>query len=169
MLSKVCAVDLRSGILCPKCEEKLRLGEVSKLDIEVAKTLMEMEPRYTAVQNLYLHKCVEAGDVLAILVNRGDVSKILGYGGKILKEISEKTGWRKIRVIAYNEHLRRFVEDLLAPAHVLTINTIWIPDGSKETKAIIPRSDMKKLPANPTVLKELAKNIQGISLRIEFE
>lgn len=169
MLSKVCAIDLKSGILCPKCEERVRAGEISKLDLQIAKTLLDLEGRYPALQQVYFHKSAEAGDLLAILVNKNDVSRILSYGGKLFKEISEKTGHRKIRVLAQNEEKRRFLEDLFAPAQILALNKIWLPDGSQETKVVIPKKDMKKLPATVEDLKEIAQSIGDMPLRVEFE
>jgi transcription antitermination factor NusA-like protein len=169
MLTKICAVDLKSGILCPKCEEKVRSGEVSQLDLKVAKVLLDLENKYPALQTVYFHKAIESGDNLVILVDRGDVSKILSYGGRILREISEKTGKRRVRILAYNDEPRRFLEYLFAPASILTINKIWLPDGSEETKVVIPRKDMRKLPGDIQVLKEFAKSIMGMTLRVEFE
>lgn len=169
MLSKICSIDLKSGILCPKCEERVNSGEISKLDLEIAKTLTDLENRYAALQTLYFHKSVVAGDTLAILVNKQDVSRVLSYGGKILKEISEKTGRRKIRIIGFNEENKRFLEDLFTPAQILAINKIWLPDGSTETKVVIPRRDERRLPANPETLKDLARSIKDMTLRIELE
>lgn len=169
MYTKICSVDLKSGILCPKCEGKVRSGEFSELDLRIAKTLLNLENKYPALQTVYFHKSVESGNTLVILVNKGDVPRILGYGGKILKEISEKTQKRKIRILPYNEEPRRFLEELFAPASVLTINTIWLPDGSTETKVIVLKRDARKLPTSIGVLKELAKSIQNITLRVEFE
>jgi len=169
MLTKICAVDLKSGILCPKCEEKVRSGEVSQLDLKVAKILLELENKYPALQTVYFHKAIESGDNLVILVDKSDVSKILSYGGKILREISEKTGKRRIRILAYNDEPRRFLEYLFAPASILTINKIWLPDGSEETKVVIPKKDIRKLPSDINVLMEFAKNIMGMTLRVEFE
>ncbi len=169
MLTKICGVDLKSGILCPKCEEKVRSGEVSELDLKVAKVLLDLESKYPALQSVYFHKAIESGNTLVILVNKEDVSRILSYGGKIIREISEKTGARKVRILPYTEDVRRFLEELFAPASILTINTIWLPDGSTETKVVIPRKDVRKLPANIQVLKEFAKNIMGMTLRVEFE
>ncbi len=169
MLTKICSVDLKSGILCQRCEKKVKSGEFSKLDLEVARILLKMEEKYPALQKVYFHKAIESGNTLVILVNKGDVQKILSYGGKILKEISEKTGKRKIRILASNAEPRRFLEDLFAPASILTINKIWLPDGSTETKVVIPKKDERKLPINIEALKEIAKSIQSITLRVEFE
>lgn len=168
-MTKVCSIDLKSGILCQRCEEKVRSGEITKLDLEVAKVLLDLESRYPTLQTVYMHRAIAAGDVLAILVNKGDVPRILGYGGKLLKEISEKTGKRRIKIAAHNEETRRFLEDLFAPASILTVNTVWIPDGSTETKVVIPKRDGNKLPAKVEDLKDLAKRIHNVTLRIEFE
>lgn len=169
MLTKICSVDLKSGILCPKCEEKVKSGDVSELDLKVARFLLNLENKYHALQSVYLHKAIESDDTLVLLVNRGDVQKILSYGGKIPRELSEKIGKRKIRVLAYNEEPRRFLEELFAPASILTINTIWLPDGSTETKVVVTKKDARKLPVKTEVLKELAKKVMGITLRVEFE
>ena len=131
--------------------------------------VLKMEEKYPALQKVYFHKAVESGNTLVILVNKGDVQKILSYGGKILKEISEKTSKKKIRILASNAEPRRFLEDLCAPASILTINKIWLPDGSTETKVVIPKKDERKLPINIEALKEIAKSIQSITLRVEFE
>lgn len=167
--SKICTVDLKSGILCPKCEKRVKSGEISKLDLEVARTLLNMEGKYPALQKVFFHKAIESGNTLVILVSKGDVQKILSYGGRILKEIAERTKKKKIRILASNEETRRFLEDLFAPASILTINKIWLPDGSTETKVVIPKKDEKKIPINIDALKELAKSIRNITLRIEFE
>ena len=169
MLTKICKSDLKSGILCPRCEKRVKNGEISKLDLEVARILQKMEGKYPFLQKIFFHKAIGSGNTLVILVNKGDVKKILSYGGKILKEISEKTHRKKIKILATNEELRQFLEDLFAPASILTINKIWLPDGSTETKAVIPKKDEKKIPINTDALKELAKSIRNITLRIEIE
>jgi len=169
VFTKICAVDLKSGILCPRCEEKVKSGEVSELDLKVAETLLEMEDSYPALQKIHFHKSIESGNSLIILIDKRDVPSLQNYGGKILREIAEKTRKRKVRIMGYNEGTRNFLENLFAPASVLAINTLWLPDGSTETKAILPRRDVRRLPANVEVLKELAKNIQNITLRVEFE
>lgn len=169
MLSKICNVDLKSGILCSKCEEKVKSGEISESDLKVAKVLLGMESKYPVLQDVYFHGSVEVGNSLIILVRKEDVNRILGYGGKFLKELSEKTGKKRVRILPYNEEPRRFLEELFAPATVLAINTLWLPDGSIETKVVIPKRDARRLPTSVEVLKDLAKRIMDITLRVEVE
>ncbi|RLI24932.1 MAG: hypothetical protein DRO52_04795 [Candidatus Hecatellales archaeon] len=169
MHTKICTVDLKSGILCPKCEEKVRRGEVTQLDLKVAKVLLSLESKYSALQNAYFYKAVESGDTLVILVDKKDVPRILSHGGKLLKEISERTGKRRVRILAYNADKRRLLEELFAPASILTVNTLWLPDGSTETKVVLSSRDARKLPLSISTVKDLAKNLMNINLRVEFE
>ncbi|RLI34764.1 hypothetical protein DRO53_02865 [Candidatus Bathyarchaeota archaeon] len=169
MRSKICTVDLKSGILCPKCEEKVRMGEVSQLDLEVAKALLSLESKYPALQDVYFHKAVEAGDLLVVLVGRNDLPKVLSYGGRLGRELSEKLGKRKVKFIAYDSDKRRLLEELFSPAAILTVNTLWLPDGSTETKVVISRRDARRIPISIKTIKDLAKSLMNISLRVEFE
>jgi transcription antitermination factor NusA-like protein len=169
MRTKICTIDLKSGILCPKCEEKVRRGEVSQLDIEVARVLLGLEQKYSALQDTYFHGAIRVEDTLVILVGKKDVSRLLSYGGKFLREVSNKLGKPKIRILAYNSDKKGFLEELFAPVPIVTINTLWLPDGSTETKVVIPKRDARRLPASINALKNIAKNIMNISLRVEFE
>lgn len=159
---------VKSGVLCPKCEEKVVKGQVSKLDLDIIKLLCEVEKDYPSIQDVTFKKAVEAENFLAILVNKADMAKILGQGGKIIKEISDRTN-KRVRILTYGGDERQFLEDLLSPFSILTINTIWLPDDSTETKAILYGRKPKRVPVHFDILKKMAKEIRGMTLRIEFE
>lgn len=135
-------------------------------DLKIARLLLSLEEEYPPLQNVYFHKAVEADDVIALLVGRGDVARMLSYGGKIAKILGQKTG-KKIRVLEHNSDERKFLEDLFAPLNIITINKIWLPDGTTETRMILKKG-RKKPPINMKATKEIAKRIHGITLRIEF-
>jgi len=165
--AELCQFCLKSGILCSKCQEKVRKGEISETDLKIARLLLSLEEKYPPLQDVYFHKAVEADGILAILVERGDVAKMLSYGGKITKILSQKTG-KKIRVLEYNSDERKFLEDLFAPLNIITINKIWLPDGTTETRVILKKKGRGKPRINIDAIKEIAKKIQGMTLRVEF-
>ena len=154
-------------MLCPSCEAKVKSGEVTDLDIKVANILLNLEPKYPVLEDLYFHKAVEVDDVVVLLVNPQDVSKLLGYGGKIIRAVGEELG-KKVRVLAHGVDERTFLEDLFAPATIVAINKIWLPDGTTETRVILSNKS-RKLPLNIESLKKIAKEIRGLSLCVEFE
>ena len=110
---------------------------------------------------------MEAGGTLAIIVGQGDVSRLLGYGGKIIKILEEKTG-KIIRVIEYGTNERKFLEDLFAPLSIVTINTIWLPDGSTETRVILKKRWRMPFKLDVSALKKIAQEVRNMTLRIEF-
>jgi transcription antitermination factor NusA-like protein len=126
-----------------------------------------MEDKYPSIQNVYFRGTVDAGQTLAIIVGSGDVPRLLGFGGKIIKTLAEETG-KKIRVLEYGVDDRKFLEDLFAPLSILTINTIWLPDGSTETRVILRKRRGREPPFDVKALKEIARKVREMSLRIEF-
>jgi transcription antitermination factor NusA-like protein len=163
----VCSFCLKSGILCQKCSTKLESGEISELDLKIARLLLALEEKYPSLQNVYFHKAVDAGKTLAVIVGPGDVPRLLGYGGKIIKALGEEVG-RSVRVLEYGVDDRKFLEDLFAPLSILTINTIWLPDGTTETRVILKKRRGSQPPFDVKALKEIARKVRNMTLRVEF-
>jgi transcription antitermination factor NusA-like protein len=165
--TELCNFCLKSGILCSKCQGKLKSGKVSEVDFKIARLLLSLEEEYPSLQDVRFHKAVESDRVLAILVNKGDVPRVLSHGGRIVKALGEKTG-KTIRVLEYGVTERKFLEDLFIPLSILTINTIWLPDGTTETRVILKRGGRKRLPLTVKSSREIAQKLRGITLRVEY-
>ena len=164
METRLCEFCLRSGVLCSRCKEKLRSGEVSELYMKVARFLLEIEDRYPMIQDAELVDVVEEDGILALVVGRGDREKFMGYGGRLIREVRDAFR-RRVIVIEAGGSERRFLEDLFSGYRILTINVIWLPDGSSETRIVLAgrRLNEKRIKA----LTEIARRVRGISLRVE--
>lgn len=167
MKTVLCSFCLKSGILCKKCSERVKKGEITELDLKIARLLLSLEENYPSLQNVYFYKAVEADKTLAIMVGKGDVPRLLGYGGKIIKALGEKTG-RDVRVLEYGVDDRKFLEDLFAPLSIVTINTIWLPDGTTETRVILKKKGGRRLPFDVKAMIEIARKVRNMTLRVEF-
>lgn len=167
MKTELCRFCLKSGILCQKCLAKLKSGEISELDLKIARLLLSLEERHPSLQNVYFHKAVDSGKTLAIIVGPGDVPRLLGYGGKIIKALGEEVG-KSVRVLEYGVDDRKFLEDLFAPLSIVTINTIWLPDGTTETRVILRKRRGAQPPFDVKALKEIANKVRNMTLRVEF-
>ena len=64
---------------------------------------------------------------------------------------------------------RQILEDIFYPVKILTVNVVWLPDGSKLTKVIVPGKKTKRFPLNLNKVKNVVKAIKGIELLVEFE
>jgi transcription antitermination factor NusA-like protein len=167
MKTELCSFCLKSGILCQKCSAKVKSGEISQIDLKIARLLLSLEEKYPSLQNVCFYKAIEVEKTLAIIDGHGDVPRLLGYSGKIIKALSDETG-KNVRVLEYGVDDRKFLEDLFIPFSILTINTIWLPDGTTETRVILKRKRGAQLPFDLKALKEIASKVRKMSLRVEI-
>jgi len=167
MKTELCSFCLKSGILCQRCSAKVKSGEISELDLKIARLLLSLEERYPSLQNVCFYKAVDVNKTLAVIVGHGDVPRLLGYGGKIIRALGEETG-KSVRILEYGVDDRKFLEDLFTPYGILTINTIWLPDGTTDTRVILKKKRHSQLPFDLKALKEIARKVRKMSLRVEF-
>lgn len=167
MKTALCNFCLKSGILCQKCLAKVKSGEISKLDLKIARLLLSLEEKYPSLQNVHFYKAVDVDHMLAVIVGEGDVPRLLSYGGKIIRALGDKVG-RDIRVLEYGADDRKFLEDLFAPLSIVTINTIWLPDGTTETRVILKKKSWRRPPFDVEALKKIARKVRDMTLRVEF-
>jgi transcription antitermination factor NusA-like protein len=150
-----------------KCQAKLKSGKISETDLKIARLLLSLEEKHPQLQNVYFHRAVETDGVLAIIVGQGDIARLLSVGGRIIREMGEITG-KQIRLLEHEVDDRKFLEDLFAPYTIMTINTIWLPDNTTETRVILRRRGRRTPTINVKALKEIARNVRNITLRVEF-
>lgn len=167
MKTELCSFCLKSGMLCQKCSAKVKAGEISELDLKIARLLLSLEEKYPSLQNVCFYKAVGVEKTLAIIVGHGDVPRLLGYGGKIIKALGEESG-KSVRILEYGVDDRKFLEDLFIPFSILTINTIWLPDGTTETRVILKKRRGSQVPFDSKALIEIARKVRKMSLRVEF-
>ena len=167
MKTELCSFCLKSGMLCQKCSAKVKAGEISELDLKIARLLLSLEEKYPSLQNVCFYKAVDVEKTLAIIVGHGDVPRLLGYGGKIIRDLGEESG-KSVRILEYGVDDRKFLEDLFIPFSILTINTIWLPDGTTETRVILKKRRGSQVPFDSKALIEIARKVRKMSLRVEF-
>ena len=167
MMMPLCSFCIKSGILCQKCQKKIESGELGETDVQIAKLLMELEQKYPSLQKIQFYNAYDVDSVIAIVVGRGEHSAFRENNGQILREISQNTG-KRVRIIEKQGDERTFLENLFDPAVITTINKIWLPGGAIETRVILA-SRQRRLPVKSRILKKLAIQIRGITLRIAYE
>ena len=60
MKTELCSFCLKSGMLCQKCSAKVKAGEISELDLKIARQLLLLEEKYPSLQNVCFYKAVDA-------------------------------------------------------------------------------------------------------------
>jgi transcription antitermination factor NusA-like protein len=155
-------------MLCSKCQEKVRRGDVNNIYMKVAQFLLDTENHYPIIQKAKLNKVVESGGYLVLVVGRGDRFRFMGQSGKLTRDLGEKFK-KRVLVIEENVNDRGFLEDLFVNQHIITINIIWLPDGSTETRVVLRGRGSRRLSKKRIrSLTAIAKKVRNMDLRVEY-
>jgi transcription antitermination factor NusA-like protein len=162
----ICSFDAKSGVLCRKCEAKLKSGNITQDDVEAATKLIGLADRneeinkFTLVRGTRVH-----GDF--VLVFRGSDVSTLRANVELASKIEKQMG-EKVWFVETEASDRRFIESLFHPLKVLSVNFFWLPEANKLTKVIIA-DDAKNTPVNIEKVQKIAKAIRNIELLVEFK
>ncbi len=169
MKAPICAVCLKSdGLLCPADERKVQEGVVSELDVKIARLLYKM----LGDADVEFKRAVEAGDLIVIVVGKGDVPIVVGKGGKNVKALTRELG-KRIKVVEEIseesvDELKKLATDLFYPAGVFGVNVVYRPGGERYYKILLMGKDRKGLPEKVEVLEDILSQIAGHEVRISF-
>src|SRR4051812_36217472 len=108
----------------------------------------------------------QVDDDFILSLHGSDIS-VLRTNSSLIKKFEDEFQ-RKVWFVEAEATDRRFIENLFFPAKVLTVNLIWLPDGSKSTRVIISTPSKPEL-QNVEKIKKIAKEIRNIELLVEFE
>ena len=141
---------------------------ITQLDIDIAKELLSLEDKFPSLKEVEFRRAVDAGSMIIVIVGQGNSSEVFWSKSKVVKELEKRLN-RKFRIVEENSNIRRTIEDMVTPAALLGINTLWLPDGSLEKKVRLSQGDSRKLPAGVQVIEETIKALTGEKIRIVFE
>ncbi len=163
----ICSFDAKTGILCPKCEGKLRSGHITKSDVEVSIKMTELQDKIPELDKTTLLHAMEADRDLVLIMGKGD-HDVIRKNITVFKKL-EGTLHRKIWIAEGDASDRQVLEDIFFPIKILMVNVVWLPDGSRLTKVIIPGRRTERFPLDLEQVKKVVKAVRGIDLLVEFE
>ncbi len=136
--------------------------------MKVAQYLLKVENQNPQLQRAKLQKVADIGGFLVIVVGRGDRNKFLGDSGRLSRDIGDEFN-RRVLIIEEGVNDRGFLEDLFTGQHIVTINIIWLPDGTTETRVVLQGRGARRLSKKRLrALAEIAKRIRNMDLRVEY-
>jgi len=162
----VCTFDLRTGVLCSKCEAKVRSGELTQTDLTVMKALLEYEKREPRISSLSYVRSFKLDNKLYVVLREGGPSRLQpNIIEKMGEEVSRATKLETYFVEEFRD-LNRFIQGLVSPARVVAVNKVWLPDQTEEIRVVV--DDERSLKTPPKLLSELLRNVKGVSVSFEF-
>lgn len=161
-LDKVC---IKSGILCPRCQRLIDSGKVDKHEIPVMKTLIELEEKYKELRQGSYVKAYKSNNLMIVLVQGITDQKVLE---RVSKEVGQKIGSR-VKIIEKTGDLRRLIEQVIYPATLLGVNTLWLPDGTEQVVVRISRRDFRIISNYEKDYEKILGEITKKPVRIRYE
>ena len=164
----ICTFDAKTGILCAKCETKLRLGQLKQADVEGAIKLTKLADRNQDINKFTLMGAAKVDGDFVLILRGSDISVL--RSNTILATKFEDEFQTKVWFVEAEANDKRFIENLFFPIKVLTVNLIWLPDGNKLTRVLIDeKSNKSESKTTIEKIKKIAKEIRNIELLVESE
>ncbi len=158
----ICDICAKTGVLCGACEAKLDKGEITPLDVELSGILYEVGNGEVGFE-----KVIDIGDNVIIITKKESIGKVIGKSGENIKTFSKRLG-KQVQVIGTGK-LSDLIDDFMAPARILGVNTVFKPDGSTSQKIRISRMEKEKLNQDIGTMQKLIHSLTGDDVEIVFE
>lgn len=162
----ICTFDAKTGVLCPKCESRLKNGELSDVDVECSIKLIKLSHKNQDIDKLNLIGSQKIGDDYVLILKDSNVSHI-NSNDKLLSSVEEEFKG-KVWFVESNSSIRRFLENLFFPMRILKTNMIWLPDGNQVTQVTIESKDYEKFISIIEKIKRIVNAVRKIELVVEI-
>jgi len=162
----VCTFDLESDMLCTNCQARLNRGELTHFEIEFSKWLLEKGKEYPSLVDLTLQRAAKAGDRLILVVKKRGKELILGEE-ELVSEMTEQFG--EPLIVEGPTKLRRTIREFIHPANEIGVNSLYLPDGSKESVVKLRDEDRDRISYTTDELRLIVSAVMGESVLFEYQ
>ena len=131
--------------MCPKCDGRLKSGQISQADVDVSIKLAKAVEKSNDVSKINLARAVRVGNDYLLVLEPGSLAP-LRLDAELQKTLQNTLGG-KVWLTESDTTERKELEDLFFPIRVANVNTVWLPDGSKMTKVLISGKKTDRFPS----------------------
>ena len=162
----ICTFDAKTGVLCPKCESRLKNGDLSDVDVECSIKLIKLSHKNQDIDKLNLIGSQKIDEDYVLILKDSNVSHI-NSNDKLVSSVEEEFKG-KVWFVEANSSIRRFLENLFFPIRILKTNMIWLPDGNQVTQVTIESKDYEKFISIIEKIKRIVNAVRKIELVVEI-
>ena len=165
MKTPICDLCAQTGMLCQGCKSKLKSGSVNATEVQIAKLLYHINEEHNLSGASFEH-AIDLGNV-AVILTSGEPGLLIGREGKVVSEISRTLG-KKVRIAEYTGDIKKTVADIILPAKLLGINTMY-SKGGEYYRIKIAKAQFTQLPLDLLSLERVLKSLLKNDVRISLE
>lgn len=164
MKTPICNFDAKTGILCNKCDSRLKLGHITEGDVQASIKMAKLAQKNQDIDKFTLVAAHNIDDEIILIMKNSDVT-VIRSNEKIM-DLIKKEFDNKVWFVESGASDKRFLENILFPLKISLMNMVWLPDGNKLTKIIV--SNYNKIDVQVKKIQEIARKIKNIEVIIEF-
>jgi len=153
-------------MLCTNCQARLERGELKHFDIEFSKWMLEKDKDYPSLSDLTLLRAARVGDKVVLVVKKRGKDLILAEE-TLVNNITEYFG--EPIIVEGPVKLRRIVREFIHPANEVGVNSLYLPDGSKESIVMLRTEDRERISYTTDELRMIVSAAMGESVLFEFQ
>ncbi len=162
----VCVFDLESDMLCPSCQDRFDAGEIAEFDVEFSKWLLEKLKNHSGLEKVNLLRAIKTDELLILVVKKKSKS-VFTDDESLLNEITETYG--KYLIVEGPAKLRTIVRDMIQPAIEVGVNSLYLPNGFKESIVMLRPEDRERIKYSKEQLRVIVSAITGDSVLFQYQ
>ncbi|NHI83904.1 MAG: hypothetical protein EAX81_06355 [Candidatus Thorarchaeota archaeon] len=162
----VCIFDIESDMLCSNCQDRLDRGEITRFDIDFSKWLLDRLRKYPPLEDLSLQRAIKTANHL-ILVTKKKNAHILESLEPLVAEMQQTFG--ELLIFEQPLKLRRVVRQLIDPAMEVGVNSLYLPDGTRESIVMLRNDDKEKILFSKESLRDIASAVLGEPVLFQYQ
>ncbi|MEM2636811.1 MAG: hypothetical protein QXL15_00515 [Candidatus Korarchaeota archaeon] len=146
--------------------EKLQRGEIKESTVEICRVLYTLESEFKSLRDLEVADIVDVDDVVVLIVKKGQ-SNQLQNDRTLLNTLKERIKKKKILVTEKPASFREIVQSLLHPRQVISMNTVYLPDGTSVRRIVLSKKDYQTMIRWVPTMEKIIFLITGESVSIK--
>ncbi|MFX1580956.1 MAG: hypothetical protein ACFFCJ_01795 [Promethearchaeota archaeon] len=167
--SPLCEICLKNyPLICGNCQSKIDEGEITELDVKVARALINLEDLFPSIKKVTFKRVFQIDGVIIVLVGKGDVRRIIGSSRRVLRQLEDEVKLQ-VRIVEESRNPQDILRDLIRPVKILGVNTIWLPDNSFERIVRISERERENIPLTLKQLESAIYEMTNERIRIVFD
>lgn len=162
----VCFADLESGVLCPGCQKNLDSGRITQFDVDFSKWILTRQEEFPAIEDLTLFRALSVSGRLILVVNRKS-RDALSSVPDLIEEM--KRVYMEVVILERPTILRRLVRELIHPAIETGVNSLHLPDGSRENIVMLRPEDRPRIPYSLEDLRQIVSTVLEEQVLFQYQ
>lgn len=153
-------------MLCPSCQDRFDAGEITEFDVKFSKWLLEESKEYPGVENVNLLRAIKTSDLLILVVKKKSKT-VFTEDEALLTELDETYG--KYLIVEGPAKLRTIVREMIKPAIEVGVNSLYLPNGFKESIVMLRSEDRERIKYSKEELRAIVSAVTGESVLFQYQ